>query len=407
MKSVDLPTELRRLSRRQDGMLTWPQVRAAGITRWQFERMTREHGWATPCRGTVLLPGAHPVRGPARAALVGRPDAVICGPTAADLLMLPGLPRSPSPGSSRQLGPSGPGRTAGRHTTASASGRGAADQPSQKSNPVHVHPVHVLVPLDAHGSGDIRGLVRHRGTWRPDELESVHGIPATGVIRTLVDLVRTSDRVTAVGLLDAALRHGRIAELDPVIDAAVGRKGMAERYGWFALVDGRAESPLETWLRLLLLDAGLVPEALQWPVWRSDPMSARIPEGVGAGGLGAGFSDDWAQAHSCAAPVRSEGPSLGGDWHPREQQKVLARIDLAWPSRLVAVEVDGAVVHEQPQALFRDRTRQNDLMALGWVVLRFTWADLLHRPQSVVEQVRHALRAPRRLPCPPFTFRTL
>jgi very-short-patch-repair endonuclease len=71
--------------------------------------------------------------------------------------------------------------------------------------------------------------------------------------------------------------------------------------------------------------------------------------------------------------------------------RVLARLDLAWPSVKLAIEADGKAVHDAPTALYRDRRRSNDLQLLGWTVLRFTWADVTRHPEWVIAQVRKAL----------------
>jgi hypothetical protein len=48
------------------------------------------------------------------------------------------------------------------------------------------------------------------------------------------------------------------------------------------------------------------------------------------------------------------------------------RIDLAYPDRKLAIEVDGWVAHGNRTAFDRDRARQNDLVAAGWRPIRFT-----------------------------------
>lgn len=40
-----------------------------------------------------------------------------------------------------------------------------------------------------------------------------------------------------------------------------------------------------------------------------------------------------------------------------------------------------------------DRERQNDLVAEGWRVLRFTWAMLSDSPESVLRWIREVLSA--------------
>jgi very-short-patch-repair endonuclease len=54
--------------------------------------------------------------------------------------------------------------------------------------------------------------------------------------------------------------------------------------------------------------------------------------------------------------------------------------------------VDGSAAHDDPHALYRDRLRQNELTALGWTVLRFTWADVVRSPAYVVNAIAHAIR---------------
>jgi very-short-patch-repair endonuclease len=60
-------------------------------------------------------------------------------------------------------------------------------------------------------------------------------------------------------------------------------------------------------------------------------------------------------------------------------------------ARLV-IEIDGFAYHGDRDRFQRDRTRQNRLVAAGWTVLRFTWADLRHRPGQFVAAVRAALK---------------
>lgn len=71
--------------------------------------------------------------------------------------------------------------------------------------------------------------------------------------------------------------------------------------------------------------------------------------------------------------------------------RFLARIDFAYPDRLLAIEVDGHEAHATPAALQRDLERQNALVALGWTVLRFTWSDVVRRPRRVAGDVRRML----------------
>ena len=66
-------------------------------------------------------------------------------------------------------------------------------------------------------------------------------------------------------------------------------------------------------------------------------------------------------------------------------------IDLAFPELKLAIEVDGFAFHRDVTTFQYDRTRRNALVADGWVVLNFTWADLIERPDDVIAQIRSAL----------------
>ncbi len=66
-------------------------------------------------------------------------------------------------------------------------------------------------------------------------------------------------------------------------------------------------------------------------------------------------------------------------------------LDLAFERERITVEVDSRAFHTDADAFQRDRTRQNDLVAAGWTVLRFTWEDIVDRPADVVRRIRGIL----------------
>ena len=78
----------------------------------------------------------------------------------------------------------------------------------------------------------------------------------------------------------------------------------------------------------------------------------------------------------------------------RHGGRFVARADFAYPDRGLVVEVDGFESHASPRALQSDLHRQNELVALGWTVLRFTWADVVRRPERVASAVRRVLGTP-------------
>lgn len=178
----------------------------------------------------------------------------------------------------------------------------------------------------------------------PERVERLGPVMVVDPVTALVQTVPTLDREHAVAVLDSAI-HRRLVredELEDVRRRTRGRRGSARATRWWDLVDGRAQSPLETRARLQCRDAGIAPHDLQ----------VAVRDGSG---------------------------------------RVVARGDLGWwldDGRLLLVEIDGATPHGAPDALYRDRARQNAIVATGALLLRFTADDLRHH--RVAEEVaRH------------------
>jgi predicted transcriptional regulator of viral defense system len=192
------------------------------------------------------------------------------------------------------------------------------------------------------------GIHVHHLTLRPEDLTLIDGIRTTTLARTVADLMRRLDRPHAVSIADSALgRDPAVADALPELLRRGAGSMRARR--WLELADGRAESPLESRVRLDCLDGGVPPDELQYPVY--------------------------------------------GD-HGR----LLGIADMAWLRARVIAEADGVEVHSAVAPLFRDRRRQNDLANAGWRVLRFTWADTFRRGY-VADTVRRALKADAATPC--------
>lgn len=67
-------------------------------------------------------------------------------------------------------------------------------------------------------------------------------------------------------------------------------------------------------------------------------------------------------------------------------------LDRSWPEVKLAVELDGARYHTSPEDRQRDLARDAALAALGWVVLRFTYAEVLRDPDAVRAKVLEVYR---------------
>jgi very-short-patch-repair endonuclease len=169
------------------------------------------------------------------------------------------------------------------------------------------------------------------------------GQPATSVVRTIADLGRRLSLPEAVAALDMAL-HRRLLELIDLRSWASAHpryRGAARLRRAIELAEPATESVMETRLRLLLVLAGL-PRPL-----------AQIPLGD-------------------------------------EDGHFVGRPDFYYPRHRVALEYDGSTHRDN---LIGDNRRQNRLVDAGYRVLRFTAADVLSTPDSVVALVRRALSA--------------
>ena len=66
-------------------------------------------------------------------------------------------------------------------------------------------------------------------------------------------------------------------------------------------------------------------------------------------------------------------------------------IDFLWPDQKLAVETDGWAGHGHRVAFERDRSRDADLQAQGFAVLRFTWRQVMHETLQVTVRVAQLL----------------
>lgn len=68
------------------------------------------------------------------------------------------------------------------------------------------------------------------------------------------------------------------------------------------------------------------------------------------------------------------------------------RFDDAYPDATLAIEWDSRAWHLQQQAMSSDRQRDRVAAAHGWIVVRFTWTDLMEKRDEVVATVATLLQ---------------
>ncbi len=218
-------------------------------------------------------------------------------------------------------------------------------------------PAEVVVPRDVRGHAGLlvrRGCVTGRDLWRGRRCA------VTSPECTAWDLARRLELVEAVVAVDALARL-RIPRMTPFASpdllrrrsAAPGARGCRNLDRVVALADPRAESPMETRLRLLLVLAGLPAPAVQHEL-------------VDAYGF------------------------------------VVARFDLAYPDARLAVEYDGRG-HARREFSKDDRWRDGTTGDLGWHTMRFGYEDVEITKRRTVQLVENMRRRRLRLPSPSST----
>jgi Protein of unknown function (DUF559) len=185
------------------------------------------------------------------------------------------------------------------------------------------------------------GVITRNQRVEDDEVTRVAGLPVTTSVRTAFDLARQLPTGDAVARLDALMRATPFSVEDVLLLSKryPGARGLRRLRAAIPLVDSGAASPKETWLRLLLINAGLPTPDTQIPVVA--------------------------------------------------QFRTVAVLDMGWEQFKVAVEYDGDQHRTSRHQYVRDIRRLKALEASGWIVVRVIAED---RPDDVVHWVREALR---------------
>jgi very-short-patch-repair endonuclease len=209
----------------------------------------------------------------------------------------------------------------------------------EKSPPARPH---VAVPTQDGVTGP-KGVIVHRCvTLSADEVEVVRGVRVTTLLRTLED---------CAGLLN--------------------------------------RKPLTSMVRQAQRRHGLSLSVLRAHVDEHPPSSfrhARLRRVVDAYHVGAALTDSEREAlffELCQA----RGLPL-----PSPQRRVGPyRVDFMWEDLRLIVEIDDRASHDGEIAFGEDRLRDRHLQAAGYVVIRFTVAELVNRPATVARELRRAL----------------
>jgi hypothetical protein len=188
--------------------------------------------------------------------------------------------------------------------------------------------------------------VRRCDDLRSHHLTSIDGMLTTTVARTTFDLggvleFEEFDRIAEALLIDGRLKIRHLEAMTREL-ARRGKRGSANVRDFLRRrATGLVANPtvLERRGRRVLADAGLPPPVHEYPI----------------------------------------------PWDTKR------RFDDAYPPRRLALEWDSRRWHSQLDQMETDRHRDHEAALHGWVVLRFTWADVTERPDYVASSVAQIL----------------
>ncbi|MFI8522833.1 DUF559 domain-containing protein [Promicromonospora sukumoe] len=176
------------------------------------------------------------------------------------------------------------------------------------------------------------------------------GLRITSAAQTWLQVAHNLDRDSLVGLGDAMTRRKNPATSVPALNHFLREtfkmKGLTLCREAVDLVRPGTDSPMETRLRLIIVDAGL-PE----PV-------VNVPARDAAG-------------------------------------QFLALPDLSYPALRIAIEYDGDHHRTDPATWRRDVERRQRLEDAGWLIITATADDVIRHPDRLVTRIRTAIRARR------------
>jgi len=211
--------------------------------------------------------------------------------------------------------------------------------------------IHVVIPPGREGPV-VRGICVSRGeiVLQPVDLGEVYGVhPAQAWLQVASQLGGTDLVVVTDALMRRQATLATRSQLLHLISRSPGHRGVKRAQQALAMARAGVDSPMETRLRLALVDAGLPCPEVNYAV-------RPLPRGK------------------------------------------TYRLDMAYPKARLGIEYDGAVhVASRPQ-MQGDRTRRRELEDAGWRVITATMADFANLAPllaSVKAALNGRTRAPR------------
>lgn len=222
------------------------------------------------------------------------------------------------------------------------------------------HSAAVLRELPTFELPPYASATRTEGAWRGGKrrvriaplpghhVTAADGLPVTSDARTVVDIARSASRRSAVVTGDAALRRGLLREdLLTVLDECAAWSDVGKARKAIDVMDARAESPLESLSRVVFDERGV-------------PAPEPQVEIVVAG--------------------------------------MVYRVDFLWKDFGLIGEADGRVKYSldatrtAEELVWAEKIREDALRDAGFIIVRWTYGQLLNQTDAVVQRILRRLR---------------
>lgn len=192
-------------------------------------------------------------------------------------------------------------------------------------------------------ASELGGITVHRHAIDLGATTEIDGIPVVDRRTAAVSTAARSDPMWAVATLDSLLWIDPITpeELSSCVEAWSGLRGIGHVRQAATRARHGAQTPLETFSRLRFVASGIPEPSLQFAVY--------------------------------------------------DEQGLVGYADMAWPDLKIIGEADGLLKYQDREDVIAEKAREDRMRALGWIVVRWTWAEIMNTPHVVIARIRRAM----------------
>jgi len=198
---------------------------------------------------------------------------------------------------------------------------------------------------------EARGLIAHHVIIDVRDITAVDGLPATTPARTWCDLAASGlnrHEVVAAGdrILWSEDPLGTVDDLRSALARYEGRRGSRLMRDALPVLTSGSASPRESWLKVLIIDAGL--------------------------------------------PMPEDQVEVVNSWG-----RTIGHCDLGWLALKIGIEYEGDHHRTDPAQWAYDIRRYREMERAGWIIIRVTAADLADSRSRarLIEQIRSTISA--------------